>query len=105
MELAIKFGNQEVTPPSGIPAGGLSYLQIILQNFLTIFFIAGAFFLVIYIVWAGIQWISSGGDKQKIATARGRLTWAIIGFIVIMIALFIVSAVGYFFQVNLLKLA
>lgn len=98
------FGPQQVKAPSGIPTGGLDYLQAVLSNFLTIFLIAGAFFLVIYIVWAGMQWISSGGDKQKVATARGRITAAIIGFIIMMIAVFLINAVGYFFRVNLLKL-
>jgi hypothetical protein len=104
MELAFNFGGQEVKPPPGIPTGDLSYLQKLLSNFLTIFIIAGAFLLVIYIVWGGIQWITSGGDKQKLSTARGRIVWASIGFIMLMIAVFIINAVGYFFRVNLLKL-
>ena len=104
MELAFTFGGQPVNVPKGIPSGGLPYLQTLLSNILTIFIIAGAFLLVIYIIWGGIQWITSGGDKQKLSTARGRITWASIGFIILMIAVFILNAVGYFFRVNLLKL-
>lgn len=98
------FGQQKIESPSYLPSGGLTNLQGFLSNFLTIFILAAMFLMVIYIVWAGIQWITSGGDKQKLATARGRLTWAIIGFIISMLAIFIVNAVGYFFRVDLLKL-
>lgn len=103
--MAFSFGGQQVTVPSGFPSGGLSTLQTFMNNFLTIFIIAGIFLLVIYIVWAGLQWISSGGDKQKVATARNRLTAAVIGLILILLATAIVNAVGYFFKVNLLKLS
>lgn len=103
MELAFTFGGTEVKPPSGIPSGGLSNLQVFLSNFLTLFIIAGAFLMVIYIIWGGIQWITSGGDKQKLSSARGRIVWASVGFIILMIAVFIINAVSYFFKVNLLK--
>lgn len=105
MELAFSFGGQEVKPPSGFPSGGLGNLQTFVSNILTLFIITGAFLLVIYIIWGGIQWITSGGDKQKLSAARGRIIWASIGFIIMMIAVFILNAVGYFFRVNLLKLS
>lgn len=103
-ELSFKFGNQTVNPPDAFAKGGLSNLEGYLGNVLTIFLLAGAFLMVIYIVWAGLQWISSSGDKQKLASARGRLTWAIVGFIIMMVAVGIINAIGYLFQVNLLKL-
>lgn len=104
MELAFNFGGQNITPPRDIPHGNLSYLSTLLSNFLTIFIIAGAVLMVIYIVWAGIQWITSGGDKQKLTTARGRLIFAIVGFIIILTAILVINAIGFFFKVNLLRL-
>ena len=103
-ELAFTFVGQNINVPRTIPQGGLSYMQQLLSNALTIFIVIGAFLLVIYIVWAGMQWISSGGDKQKVATARGRLTSAVVGFILLMVAVGVINLVGYFFKVNLLRL-
>jgi hypothetical protein len=105
MASTFNLGGQPVNVPDGFPHGGLGTLQTYLNNFLTLFMLIGMFLMVIYIVWAGIQWITSGGDKQKLATARGRLTWAVVGFIILMLSFFIVNAVGYFFKVDLLKLA
>ncbi len=104
-ELALTFGGQTINPPPGIPRGGLSELQGFLGNTITLFMVAGAFLMVIYIVWAGIQWITSGGDKAKLTAARGRITWAVIGFIIILISFFIINALGYLFNVDLLKLS
>lgn len=103
-ELALNFGGQTINPPSGIPQGGLSNLKVYLGNTLTLFMVAGAFLMIIFIVWGGIQWITSGGDKAKLTTARGRITWAIIGFIIILISFFILNALGYLFKVDLLNL-
>ena len=102
--MSFTIGGQQITSPQGFPSGGLPTVELVLNNFLTIFLIGGVFLLVIYIVWAGMQWITSGGDKQKVSTARNRLTAAVIGLIIIFLATAIVKAVGYFFKVDLLKL-
>lgn len=104
MELALSFANKSIKAPVGVPNGDIHYLQTLLSNATLLFIIVGSFLIVIYIVWAGILWITSGGDKAKVTAARGRLTWAIVGFIIILISFFIISAIGYFFKVNLLKI-
>ncbi|HZE86632.1 MAG TPA: hypothetical protein VE090_00335, partial [Methylomirabilota bacterium] len=64
--LALTFpGGLTITPPNGVPRGGLSYLQTVFRNALAIIVVLGIFLLVIYLVWGGIQWITSGGDKAK----------------------------------------
>ncbi|MEX2007504.1 MAG: hypothetical protein WD992_01910, partial [Candidatus Levyibacteriota bacterium] len=56
-------------------------------------FIIGIVLTVAFIILSGIQWIISGGDKQKLQAARGRLIYSIVGLIVIAGAFFIVSTV------------
>ncbi|MBI5122863.1 hypothetical protein HZA75_03310 [Candidatus Roizmanbacteria bacterium] len=102
-EIAINLGGQDFNPTFA-PRGGLPEMQIFIRNSLMIFLVFGAFFIVIYIILAGIQWIMSGGDKNKLAAARAKLTWAIIGFIVILSSFFIINGIGYLFKVDLLKL-
>jgi hypothetical protein len=55
---------------------------------------------LIYIVIAGMQWITSGGDKTKLDAARKKLTYAIIGLVVAFMSFLIVSVLGYVFGVN-----
>ena len=100
----MQIGQESIDLPDFVPSGGLASLQQILSNALTFFLVLGGILVVIVIVWSGIQWITSTGDKQKVAAARGRLTWAIVGYIIMMLGVAILQAVGYFFQVNVLQL-
>lgn len=44
------------------------------------------FLTVFYIIFAGIRFIISRGDPEKVAEARSRLTYAIVGFIILLLA-------------------
>jgi uncharacterized membrane protein HdeD (DUF308 family) len=64
--------------------------------------IAGIWFLFQVIV-AGYQWLSSGGDKASIATARDKLTHALIGLVIVIMAFAIVSIVGTIMGIQFLR--
>lgn len=57
---------------------------------------------LIMLLWAGIEWILSSGDKAKIEKARGRITYTIIGLVVVFLAIFIVNLIGGLFGVGML---
>ncbi len=37
----------------------------------------------VYLVWGGIQWLTSGGDKTHVQEARDKITHALIGLAII----------------------
>ena len=37
----------------------------------------------LYLIWGGIQWITSGGDQSALEAARGRITAAIVGLVIV----------------------
>lgn len=43
--------------------------------------------MFIWMVWGIFQYIFAGGDKERLAKARSRLTWAIVGFSIVILAL------------------
>lgn len=45
--------------------------------------IIASLLVLLYLVWGGIQWISSGGDKQGLESAKNRLTAAVIGLTIV----------------------
>jgi len=100
----MEIGGTNLNIPDSIPHGGLGLLETLLQRTVPVFLFAGICLVLIYIVWGGIQWITASGDKQKLTNARSKITWAVIGLIVIFLSFAIVGAVGYFFKVNLLDL-
>ncbi len=43
----------------------------------------GLLMVFLYLIWGGIDWITSGGDKGKTEGARNKITAAVIGLIVL----------------------
>lgn len=67
--------------------------------------IVGIILLLFNIISAGIMWINSGGDPQKVETAQKKLTNSFIGLILVIGAVFIVSLLGnLLFGVDLMDL-
>ncbi len=58
-----------------------------------IFFVAGAAFLFFFIS-AGLSMMTSKGDPKALESAKARLTQALIGFVIIFCAYWIVQIVG-----------
>jgi hypothetical protein len=101
--LALTLPNgQVVTAPAGVPTGGLSKVSQIVGAGITIMIIIAAVLCLFMLVWSGIQWTTSGGDKQKVTAARARITYAIIGLIVALASFFFINVLGNFFGFKML---
>lgn len=71
-------------------------IAVIINILLVIAVVLAIFFLI----WGGIQWILSGGDKAKVETARGHIIAAVIGLAVAFLAFFILQIVLRVFGIN-----
>ena len=89
-QLALTINGSAIPAPGNIPTGGADTGQKILQIGLSLLFTLAVVLAVAFIIYSGIQWTMSGGDKQKIQQARLRLTFAIVGLIVVAASFFIV---------------
>lgn len=70
-------------------------LPVIVLNVTNAFLLfAGAVSLFI-IVWAGIRYITSGGDAKQMSGARSMITYAIIGLIVVLSSYALLFFIGY----------
>jgi hypothetical protein len=102
--LALSINNEQIPVPKSIPQPDTGMAAKVIGNGLDIFIIAGIAISVAMIAWAGIQWAYSGGDKQRVAAARAKLTWAIIGVVIMLLAFGIINLFSFLFGVNLLNL-
>ena len=89
----------KIGPPAAgygvnIPGSAEHIVDVILKNVLTLFFTVGAIGVIIYFVWGAVDWIMSGGDKEKIANARKKMTNALIGLALLALAFVIIAVVG-----------
>ncbi len=77
-------------------AGFLSPILVNIITFTGVF----AFFVILF---AGFQYITSGGDKGKVAQAQNTLNYAIIGIVVVAAAFLITNIVSAVTGFNFLK--
>ena len=51
------------------------------------FFVVAGIAALVMLLWGALAWVLSGGDKEKVEAARDRMTAAIIGVFMILVAL------------------
>jgi hypothetical protein len=55
---------------------------------------------LLYLLYGGIKWITSRGDKTEVEAARNHITAAIVGLIVVFLAIFIIAVVLALFGIT-----
>lgn len=60
---------------------------------LNVAFLIAVFLAFFWLVWAAFQYIAAGGDKQRLAQARSRITWTIVGLLLIAISFLVAQFV------------
>ncbi len=98
--LSLSIGTTPIQAPDSIPTGGLETSYSIGSSILTIVFILVALLALAYLIWGGIKWVLSGGDKAKVDAARKTIIYAIVGLIFIFMSFFIVNFITTFFNVS-----
>jgi hypothetical protein len=58
----------------------------------------------IWLLWGGLQWILSGGDKEGTEKARKRITAALVGLAIVFSAYALIFIVRALFGVDVLQL-
>ena len=66
----------------------------LVSNVILILYAVGGMAVLLFIVWGAFDWITSGGDKEKVAGARKKITNSLIGLAILSLAAFIVSLFG-----------
>jgi hypothetical protein len=70
----------------------------------TLLLIIAVIIALFFLILGGIRWITSGGDKGKVESARGTIIAAIIGLVIAFLAFFILSLALSFFGLSLTDL-
>src|SRR3989344_4341745 len=96
-------GGQQINPVGGMPSGGLGKVEEIIQLGITFLLVGATLLALTFLIWGGIQLITSGGDKTGVETARKKVTFALIGLVVAFLGFFIINFIGTFFGVKLFK--
>lgn len=83
---------------------GIGFFQKFIPNAVGIGFLIGVLLFFLYMIMGAISWISSGGDKAALETARSRITQAITGLVVLLSLFALLKVIETFFGINILTL-
>ena len=91
-----------ITP--GGQFAGLNDITIanIISALIVLVLVIAALIFFFMLVWGGIRYITSGGDKTKTEQARNRITNALVGLAIVAASYAVMRLISYFFGVNVL---
>jgi len=82
----------EIVDGSSIPT--LNCLPVVFNSVVTWALIFAAIIAVVFIIFAGVKFIRSGGQPKLVEDARNTLTYAIIGLVVIFLSFAIINFIS-----------
>ncbi|MGH7245517.1 MAG: hypothetical protein ACREGI_01120 [Candidatus Levyibacteriota bacterium] len=89
---------------SACPTGSFSSLCLdansvgpVIGSFITLLFVLAGVIALAYLVWGGLKWILSQGDKNELEGARNHIVAALIGLIVIFLSYLLINILLGFF--------
>src|SRR3990167_6961117 len=91
------------------PGGQFSSLNSItiaglISAFVILVLIVAALVFFFMLVWGGIRYITSGGDKGQTEAARNQITAALIGLVIVFAAWAIINLIQIFFNIDIISL-
>jgi hypothetical protein len=95
-------GFSNINNPPGLLFSGpeKSTLGFVMSEFITVLFYAGGFITFAYLTWGVFQYIIARGEKETLAKARQRITWALMGFVFLIASVFIAQYARTIFEEN-----
>jgi len=85
------------------PTAGIKDIGKLLSAGIQVAMIVAAILTFAFLVWGGIQWILSGGDKTQTQAARDRITMALVGLGIVAAAWALMKVIGFFFGVDVFQ--
>lgn len=82
--------------------GGSIFIGMLLPRMVGLLFVVGAISFFFIFIWGAVSWILSGGDKAHVESAKGRITSALVGFILLISSYAIIRLIQSFFGINIL---
>lgn len=77
---------------------------VIVSNAITVVLIFASLAVLIYLIMGAFQWITSGGDKEAVGKARGRIIAALTGLLILALAFLIARLAGFIAGYDLFNL-
>ncbi len=103
------FADTNVNPCASTPVPfdklcGLSFSNTV-GRVVTVAFVLAVLIALFFLIYGGVKWITSGGDKAAVEGARNTIVAAVVGLVIVFLAYFIISIVLQAFGLSLKDLS
>ncbi|HRN96040.1 MAG TPA: pilin [Candidatus Levybacteria bacterium] len=99
-ELLAQFRVPGESHPIVDPIGINLSLSDLINFGLNALFVIAILATLAFLIWGGISWITSGGDKEKLEKARKTIIYAIVGLVVVLLSVVIMNFIGTFLGIK-----
>ncbi|MCL4386851.1 hypothetical protein M1307_00455 [Patescibacteria group bacterium] len=89
--IALSVNGREILAPGKMPTGGAQEFPYYVGVIISAMFMVAIFFSLIMMVWGGLDWTMSSGNKEKLQTAKNKIKFAFIGLAVSLLAYAVVD--------------
>lgn len=76
----------DIISDTTLPGSRFTDLGGFISGLFEIAFYIAAFMAFFWLVWGAFQYIVAGGNKERLAQARARIVWALVGLLLVAIA-------------------
>jgi len=88
------------TAPTGMKITDINRL---ISSGISLALIVAGILAFAFLVWGGVEWLTSGGDKAKTESARNRITAAMVGLAIVAASWAIMKLIGYFLGIDVFE--
>lgn len=81
----------------------LSSIPILFENVLAAVTVLAGFAALMMLIFGGFRYIVAQGDPKAVQAARGTLTWAIVGLVMVIVAWLVLAFLADFLNLPLTK--
>lgn len=103
--LFAQINNKALTP--GMQAqqqDGVGAVTKLISLFITLLFTVGLIAFTFMFLIGAVKWITSGGDKGQVESARGQITQAITGLVVLFLTYAVATLIKTIFGIDLINI-
>jgi hypothetical protein len=94
-------GGSFTGPLTGPTGSRFTNLASLVTYALPIIFSIAGLLLLVYLVWGGFDFLMSMGEPEKAEIGKAKITNALIGFVIIFVAYWLVQIVQYLFGIKI----
>lgn len=89
---------------SSLPPAGLNEIEKVFGNIISVSVTLAFIALLVILVWAGIKYLTSGGEQKAVQATHQTVTWALLGILFMVIAWLVLQLIATFTGIETLKI-